>query len=311
MNCFKNLKKIKVGYIVAITLSFIVFESHTSAQTIDTLLNVNDPTQILIIEKSAATTVKVNGTAGDSSFGTVVNIEYPEESSVVSRQSTIIDEIGNFFGEGRWRGKKTHNVEKWDFFVDGVCLGLTKSVGDIPLGGPEWSKSIEVGWLSCLGYGYFHRNWGLTLGIGFDWRNYKTTLSDRRLVAGPGKELELSPYPADMRPKNSRLKVFSLQFPFLYRLDIPRTSLNLKAGVIFDFNTYASVKSIYTNNIDGKRIEEFSKSIAPRRFTLDFFGSISLSETVGLYIRYSPMKVMKSDYGINFRPLTLGVCIGI
>lgn len=282
------------------------------AQTTDTLLNVANPTKVIITEKSTGTSVIVKGVKGNDMFESSVMVDYPAESSVASKQSTSFEGIKpvRIFGDGLLSRFRSSGKGKWDVVVDGVCLGLTKSTGIGVENGPEWSKSIEIGWLSCLSVGYFYKNRGITLGLGFDWRNYKITTSEKRLVATPGKGIELDAYPADSHPKNSRLKIFSLQLPLLYRLDIPKTSLNLKLGPIFNFNTYGSVKTIYIT-ADGNKVDDFSKDIKPRRFTVDFFGSISLSNTIGIYLRYSPMKVMDAPNSLNFRPLTIGVGIGI
>ncbi|MCM1141669.1 MAG: hypothetical protein NC453_24120, partial [Muribaculum sp.] len=98
--------------------------------------------------------------------------------------------------------------------------------------------------------------------------------------------------------------------PLLWTWRIPKSSLEFKCGPIFNFNTYASLKTAYEDE-DGNKMEDFTKAISPRRFTLDFFGSISYSHAVGLYVRYSPMKVMDAPNTLNFQPLSVGVTFGI
>lgn len=194
--------------------------------------------------------------------------------------------------------------------VEGVCLGLTNPCSQPAPGGLQWSKSIEISWLSCINLYYETGRSRFSLGLGFDWRNYKTTTSDKCLTVNREGGLEWSSYPENVDGRFSRLKIFSLQLPALWSYNFPNTDLGLKAGVILDFNTYASVKTGWYNS-EGKREHKFSKQLEQNKFTVDFFGSLSLCHMVGIYVRYSPMNVMNIEESINFRPLTLGVTIGI
>lgn len=301
----------KQTYILLILSALIISGVSVSfAQKPDTLLNVVNPSRVVVTEEPKGVSITVKGKPGDSDFISTVKVNYPEESMVKSRQSTFLKKVGGIFGEPLTVNTRCNCGSKWDIIVDGVCLGLTNSTGFNESYGPEWSKSIEIGWLSCLGVGVFNKNYGFTLGIGFDWRNYKVTTSNKQLTVNADRGLALIDYPSGSRPKNSRLKVFSLQFPLLYRLSIPKTSLKVNIGPIFNFNTYASVKTIFINS-EGTKISNFSKDIDQRLFTVDFFGSVSVSNTVGVYVRYSPMKVIDAAHSLNMRPLTIGIGIGI
>lgn len=299
------MKSIRLIRIAAVALLTIVSASSSYGQSIDTLVNVGPSSKLVITENPDGTAIIVKDVEGGENEDVFLTVEYPPESSVKSTQSqkrVIVDALLN--------PSKYRRHGEWDATVDGICLGLNKATGVDSEIAPEWSKSFEISWLSCLSVGYFYKNSAVTVGLGFDWRNYKITTSDYRFAATPEKGIELVPYQAGENPRYSRLKIFTLQVPVLYRLNIPKTSLSLKLGPILDFNTYGSVKTLYAP-AEGKSIEDFNKNIKPRRFTLDFFGSISLNKIVGIYIRYSPMKVMDAPGSFNFRPLTLGIGIGI
>lgn len=244
---------------------------------------------------------------GEDSFEATVATEYPEESKVSSRQTTFRGSMLSLISD---RGYGCCGNSRWDLIMDGVCIGLNKASGIQPDGGLQWSKSFEISWLNCIGVSYAFGKTSVSLGLGFDWRNYKITTSDRILVATPGGGVTWSDVPEGSRVRNSRLKVFTLQLPLLFRAKIPGTSLYVKAGPVFDFNTYASLKTQY-DDAEGNKCEIFTKELSPRRFTVDFFGSLSLCQAIGIYVRYSPMKVMDAADGLNFRPLTLGITIGI
>lgn len=115
----------------------------------------------------------------------------------------------------------------------------------------------------------------LSLGIGLDWRNYKITTSDKRLVVNPQRQLEWGTYPDGTIAQSSRLKIFSLQFPLMFTGRIPSTSLTIDVGPVFNLNTYGSVLTHYEDNL-GNRYKDFTKHINKRLFTVDLFGSVTL-----------------------------------
>lgn len=272
----------------------------------DTLLKVDPESRLVITESAEGTMVTVSG-YGEEGLSASVFSGYPEESSVSSRQATLRDNMMRLVGERR---NRCCNGSKWDVVVDGVCIGLNRAVGQGNDGGLQWSKSFEISWLNCLGVAYSLGKSSISLGLGFDWRNYKVTTSGRYLLPTPERGIAWSDAEGDMKVRNSRVKIFSLQLPLLYRLRIPKTSLHFKAGPVFNFNTYGSLKTVY-DDAAGNRCEYFTKEINPRRFTVDFFGSLSLCSAIGVYVRYSPMKVMDAPGSLNFRPLTIGVGFGI
>lgn len=269
----------------------------------DTLISRDTPSRVAITENPHGMTVSVSGTDGDETYDESVTVPFPGESSVRSRQSTTtslsLPALGKVCGRD----------SRWNVIVDGLCLGLTRACGMGDDGGLQWSKSFEISWMSCIGVSFACGATDLSLGLGFDWRNYKITTSGKVLAANPDKGLEWADGPEGVNVRFSRLKTFSLQLPLLWKLPVPKTSLSFKAGPVLCFNTYGSLKTVF-DDADGNRGELFTKDISPRRFTVDFFGCISLYETIGVYVRYSPMKVMDAP-GLNFRPLTVGIGIGI
>lgn len=272
----------------------------------DTLLKVDKPSRLVVTESAQGSLITVTGIGEDGTFHATVKTDYPKNSSISSRQSVKPSSPIQLPGmKNRNRG--------WQCYVDGITLGLNNPMGIQPEGGLQWSKSLEIGWLECLAVGYAWGETGVSLGLGFDWRNYKITTTDKYLTVNSDKVIEWAPatsLPEGSNLKNSRLMVFSLQLPLLFRTKIPNTCLGVKAGPIFNFNTHASLKTNYTDAA-GNNCELFREKLGQRRFTLDFFGSISICNVVGVFVRYSPMKVMNTAEGLNFHPLTLGLAIGI
>lgn len=294
-----------IKYLIWFVIVFFVsFNGVAQSQPGDTVMAVDSRSRLVITEKSGYAEIRVTTADGNEVLSTAVS---PAGStySVKSRQNTFGSNIRRIM-----RNDDCREGSRWDVTVDGVCVGLTDAVGSNHPGEMQWSKSFELCWLNCLAVIYDMGGSDLSFGLGFDWRNYRSTWSDRMLTATSDKGMEWTAPPDGVRIRFSRLKVFSLQFPVLFRTKIPSTSLHFKAGPIMNFNTYGSLKTGY-DDTEGNRCEIFTKAIEPRRFTLDFFASLSLCKAVGIYARYSPMKVMKNVGDINFRPFTLGLTLGI
>lgn len=303
-------KPVKTHYemktkIIATIFSLLALPSVALCQEVtDTIVNVPAESKIVITENPNGTLFTV--TPVDAVYGEEESllVKYPENASVSSRQTSF----RSIFGHGIEIGGCCRDNGYWSIIADGICIGLNRANGQGSPDAMQWSKSFELSWLSCIGVSYSYKAFAVSLGFGFDWRNYRCTTSDLRLVVNEERGITWQPYADGERGRMSRLKTFALQFPLLCQVRIPGTSLTVKGGSIMCVNTYASVKSVY-DDPDGNKCEEFAKGIGIRKVTLDLLGNVSLNGGIGLYVRYSPMKVMKSP-GINFRPLTVGVSIG-
>ncbi len=290
-------------YIVILLLFSL--NTYASNEVPDTLMTVDNPSQVLITESSEGTRITV--TDNKSGIEESYLVEYTPGAKVsTSRKSSVsifnipgldcmnIKEKCGCFGSG------------WSIGFDGLCIGLTEAHDQTGGGGLQWSKSFEISWLSCLNVGYEFSRSRIYLGLGFDWRNYKATADNRWLVTSETGGVEWGKAPEGALVRYSRLKVFSLQVPLLYEWRIPKSQLKVKLGPILNFNTYSSIKGVYDDSF-GNRCEYFTKNFKRNPMTLDFFGSISYRNTLGIYVRYSPMKVLKVSSPINFTPFTIGV----
>ena len=293
-------------YILVVFFIFCIQVQDASGVEIpDTLMEVDTPSNVLITESSKGTRITVT----DSRDGTEESylIEYTPGAKVsTSRKSSV--SIFNIPGFDCMNRKEKCGCigSGWSLGMDGLCIGLNEAHAQTGGGGLQWSKSFEISWLSCFNIGYSFSRSRIYLGLGFDWRNYKTTADRRWLVATESGGVEWGEAPEGANVRYSRLKVFSLQIPLLYEWRIPKSRLKFKLGPILNFNTYSSLKGVYDDSF-GNRCEFFTKDFKRNPTTLDFFGSISYRNALGIYVRYSPMKVLKDSSPINFTPFTIGV----
>lgn len=279
--------------------------SYASTEIPDTILVIDTPSKVLITESPEGTGIIV--TDNKSGLEESHFVAYSSGAKVSTSQSSS----NSFFNLpgfpcGRRQEKCGCSGSGWSLGMDGLCIGLTDARAQTGGGGLQWSKSFEISWLSCINVGYGFSRSHIYLGLGFDWRNYRATADGRWLRPASSSGLEWGDAPEGAYVRFSRLKVFSLQLPLIYEWRIPKSKLKLKLGPILNFNTYSSLKGVY-DDAAGNRCEYFRKNIGHNPTTLDFFGAVSYHNALGIYVRYSPMKVLKDNSPINFTPLTLGL----
>lgn len=292
-------------HIFPLLLLLMTLPLYSQTNPSDTLLNVLNPEKVVITESPQGTRILLG--EGQES----ILIEYPDGANVKTSRHTSRS-IFNFPGI-----PCRHKTEScgclaygWDLSVDGLCIGLTNPLGQTGGGGLQWSKSFEINWLSCLNFGYEFSRSRIYLGLGFDWRNYKATSDARWLQPDCNGGVEWGSAPEGTYVKATQLKVFSLQLPLMYTWRIPKSQLKWRMGPILNFNTYSSIKGIYDDHA-GNRCEYFTKDFDRRPVTVDFFASLSYQTALGIYVRYSPMKVLCDASPINFTPLSVGITIGL
>ncbi|MDE7422007.1 MAG: hypothetical protein K2N35_17610 [Muribaculaceae bacterium] len=296
------MKTLRYIFVFSLLLSI---KTYASGEVPDTLMAVDSPSKVIITESSQGTRIIVT----DNKSGTEESylVEYTPGAKVsTSRKSSV--SIFNIPGLDCMNRKEKCGCigNGWSVGADGLCIGLNQAHDQTGGGGLQWSKSFEISWLSCLNIGYSFSRSHIYLGLGFDWRNYKATADRRWLVVSESGGVEWGEAPEGANVRYSRLKVFSLQMPLLYEWSIPKSKLQLKLGPILNFNTYSSLKGIYDDSF-GNRCECFTKNFERNPTTLDFFGSIAYRNSLGIYVRYSPMKVLKESSPINFTPFTVGI----
>lgn len=289
---------------ISILLLLVFIKAHAYNEAPDTLMAVDSPSKVLITESSEGTLITVTNLEGNAEQFHFIAYAPGANVSTSRKSSVSIFNLPGFDCTDRDRRCGCQG-SGWSIGTDGVCIGLTEAHGQTGDGGLQWSKSFEISWLSCLNVGYSFSRSRIYFGIGFDWRNYKATADSRWLVTSASGGLEWGNAPDGAFVRYSRLKVFSLQLPLLYEWRVPKSQLKFKLGPILNFNTYSSIKGIY-DDADGKRYKYFTKDFDRNPTTLDFFGAVSYSHTIGIYVRYSPMKVLKDSSPINFTPLTIG-----
>lgn len=291
--------------ITAITAIITTFAAAAQDAAPDTIIVATNPSRTVITESPEGLKVTISNVAGDSVTENVYVQPYAPDASVRSGQHTN-SRAATTFSDGVL-GVKAKN-HHWEVVSGGFCLGFVYPHNQPADLGLQWNKSLEISWINALAVRYRNRLMSLSLGLGFDWRNYKITTSGHGLGINGEGGIATRPYPDATHSQASRIKVFSLGIPLLYTQKIPKTTLSVTIGGILNFNTHASLKAWY-DNVDGNHIEEYAEGFHHRRVTFDLFGSINFYKGCGLYVRYSPQSVLQGHGSPQFNPLSAGLML--
>lgn len=303
------MNRVIILFVVGVLSAFSVFGADVTAEP-DTVLSVTDSRSVVITESPSGLTVKVRGSADDPEFVSVYNQAYGDSSVVKSHRKELDIPVGLEWVGASWTGRT------WSCISGGIGIGFVDAVTKSGAGLPsQMGKSFEIQWLYVIGVKYrFCKNSSLTLGVGVDWRNFRTSLSDEafRPVTPDGGAISVQPYPDGVIAKGSRVKVFSVMFPLMYQQSLPvrvpgNGRLGFFAGPVASLNTHASVRTKWIG-AGGNNMDECCSNIGQRFFTVDFMAGIRFCGFANVYFRYSPQTVLKGD-SPQFRSLSTGIML--
>ncbi|MBR4741694.1 MAG: hypothetical protein IK079_02185 [Desulfovibrio sp.] len=261
----------------------------------DTLV-INNPKSVTIISNDSVMDIKVNGREGDENY--IFHDKVHVVGSSIMRETIEGRDWDNNIPKVAI-GDHDSKLEATAHFGIGFTSPTSVSSGMDFSTGSSW----EIFFTPLVFDLYTNSKKGdlISLGLGFDWRNYRMTNNVRFLKNDDGKVV-LGSYPEGASPKFSRVKVFSLNFPLLYQHKFGR-SWGFGIGPVFNLNTYASLKTSYKQ--DGGTHKFVDKHIGQRKFTIDAMFILE-NPIFDLYLKYCPMDVLK-DSDLKFKSLSFGI----
>ncbi|MCM1482751.1 MAG: hypothetical protein NC043_00310 [Muribaculaceae bacterium] len=292
----------------AITAIFALSSaSYASAMTEapDTLLSVEHATEVTVTESPNGMKVEVKGLPSDSTFTTTYVRPFDSPIRINARRWNSPISLGSV---------SDNKPLTWDLTVGGPGIGWINACGQPDGTGIEMGKSLEISWLHMIGVKYIApwRTSSISLGFGFDWRNYRNSTSSARFIPLDNGTVGLAPYPDDVTHTSSRLKVFSMGLPLLWHQTLPFNLFSNRAiitlGAVFCYNSHASLRTAWTD-ADGVKVVQTSNDIGQRRFSVDMIAVLRLWGGLGVYARYSPNSVLRGAGQLQFRPLSTGLIL--
>ena len=188
-----------------------------------------------------------------------------------------------------------------------------------PLGAPQWMQtdmaaSNEIGFELELYRSYnSKRNRYFSLGLDFDWRNYRTT-GRQRFVQDEAENLVMTSYPTKAsRTYSSRIKTFSVGIPLRYTFVLPK-HWRVDVAAVVRFNTFATAESYYDVPDAAMQVNHHVKEsyshLHQTPVSVDFKARL-LWRFIGMYATYSPCRVLNADYGPKFTPFSVGAVFSL
>lgn len=172
-------------------------------------------------------------------------------------------------------------------------------------------RSWEIG-VTVLQYDYTPKNWKTTFsaGLGFDWRNYTLKGHDNAFEKFPADKIKKPNdcvyvvTPVDKcDARSSRIHTVSLSMPLLVKQSFSK-NFAISVGAQLNWNFRAHIHNYYEEG--DIEISEDTKKIGQRPFTVDILGIVHVHK-FGVYCKYSPMSVLKTDRGPEFKSLAFGL----
>lgn len=263
----------------------------------DTVVTVTRPGSVILLQSDSTVHLSIYGREDDDTYRFDYDKKFSPEGRVVTHQKTSgLDFTLPFLRPEGQRGKSY-------FSMGGVGFGFVNALGAPDPMNVNMAASYEV-FADLLTYGrYVGPHADLSIGFGINWRNYR--MNGRTRFVMNGDCIGLSPYPDGADIDFSRIKVFSLTFPFRYTQHLSK-HFTYSLAAILNVNTYASLKTHYT--LDGEKHHSVFKDIRQTPVTVDFMGQVQF-HSVGLYVKYSPCRMLNTDFGPDFSHLSAGITL--
>lgn len=289
-------------------LFFTTSISSNASLVSDTLVNVENAHKVIVKANDQDVEIDIKGAGSDSTYS---------YHFLRSTDKTTVDHVNE--GDGIWnfgfsingqtietKKKGGKGKSRSSLCIGGVGIGFVSTPGANGGVSVDMGESYEIYWdMLHVQHKMPNNKHQIEYGMGLDWRNYRMTGFDRFEKSSAG--IIVSPYPEGAEPCYSRVKTFALTFPLRYRYAWTK-HWDFSVGAMLNLNTRSSVKSIY--RLNGEKMKDFHRGIHANRVTIDFMGTLSY-RSLSLFIKYSPCRVLDSDFGPSFQPLSVGVGIGL
>jgi len=141
-----------------------------------------------------------------------------------------------------------------------------------------------------------------SIGAGLNWRNYGLKDNGSAFVK-EGDQVVLGGFPAGAGSRYSSVRTLGINIPLLFT---HRFSNDFKVtlGPVVNFNAWGWVKRNY--ELGDSDYEVSTGKIGQRPVTVDILGVADFAG-LGVFCKYSPMSVLKTDRGPEFKSVTLGL----
>lgn len=292
--------------------SWIVANAYSEVN--DTIIVVNHPQKVVLEEKKDKVVVRINGRNVEGAEGTEKDtlFSFSYEHGCEQNESFVEQKANDWNFDKILSGtipvkrdKSKREKTSSSFQLGGIGFGFVGALNAPKNMNVDMAASKEI-FFDAISFErqYDYGRHNLSVGLGFHWRNYRMT-GDQRFVKKESK-VQLEGYPENSTIDFSRIKVFSVTFPFEYELRLHK-EFSFAMAAILNVNTHASMKTRYS--VDGNKKTDFTEHIHHTPVSIDLRTSLRW-RSLGVYFKYAPCKVLNTAYGPDFSGFSAGLMFG-
>lgn len=278
----------------------------------DTLI-VKKPSEVTVVNNDSSCVITIQGKEGNPEFSYRQIIPLSKNAATLINESDTEWDFNMSFYNTRIKDSKEekpkwqNKVQKLELNVGLFGMGFVNSVNTPHNMHTEMFESYEfLGPRLMWMYRPRMSRFRFGFGVGTNWKNFRMT-EKVRFNRNSNGDVTLTPYPEGAKADFSRVKVFSWTIPLEVGFDLTKR-VRLSASSIVNFNTYASLKTRYTDS-EGHDIKEMDKHLHKNPVTVDFMGHLEFG-LIGWYVKYSPCNVFESNRGPQFNAWSTGITLG-
>lgn len=266
----------------------------SAQEPVDTVKVINNAREIVVTQSDKGTVFTVTSTADDPEFF----YSYSTSAGAIADDSSDGWGLSLPFLNEEGSRKEFNTVWLQDTYI-----GITN-----PLSAPRGvTRSVAAGISKLVGASWQPSRKGPIFAIGIGFHLEKYSLHGSQLFYTSGKHLGIADLPAGTSDYHSRLFNFGLQIPVTISQNIYK-GWGFSVGASLMFNTYTKATANYT--IDNIEYSNSYKGLQQRAATVDIFAAVGKLDDYGLFVRYSPVPLMRKGYGPQFETLTFGLTLG-
>lgn len=267
----------------------------------DTTIVINKPEQVTVNQDNSKLSIEVKGNNGNTDYYYKTEMRSSEDAFFSSEES--FDDWNFKVPFLKNKKDRNHRCHYDSPSLGNFGVGLVNAVSAAPGVDVDMAASYEfmIDHLISWEYSPWRNGSSLSIGFGFDWRNYRMT--SKNMFFKDNNNIAIGAYPENADVQFSRIKVFSLTVALTYTQHI-YDKVYLSLGPVINFNTHASLKTRY--KIDGEKVKDTDNNVHQSPITVDLMANLRF-KSVGLYFKYSPTNVLDTDYAPKFKSMSAGL----
>ena len=285
-----------LNFIMLLLAAIAPFALKAQAEA-DTLAVVQRPDKVIVTVSEGRANVEVLGSQGDRASYYAYNVQ-TQEDSIFSAPAGCLKLDFPFSSRGG---------------ISRSSLRILKNIyagGLLPVSSAEGIKgSWEIGVAELVGYGWQPSPRGpeFSVGVGFGFSELR--LSGDKRFAKQGQRLAIVPAAENETKVSSGFRMWSMKFPLMLTQNLISDNdgdngFGFSIGVVLNLNLNATAYSQAWR--EEVRYKQTFDGLHQHIFTADLMASVGMLDAFGVYVKYSPMRLMQGDYGPKMSTISVG-----